>query len=84
MVDEDRELLKIRREMSGLKRIEESSPSVPIHNKRLLELEKFVDEMDTPSILYGSRVVRYEYDDIPIGSILYSSVYSHKQMTLRN
>ena len=88
MMDEDRFLLQVRREMCQLRRNDENVDStVSIKNKQLLKLEKEVAEIEIeqPSVLYNSGVTRYDYDDIPIGSILHSLVfYTNKQSTLRN
>ena len=88
MTDEDRFLLQVRREMCQLRRNDENVDStVSIKNKQLLKLEKEISEMEIeqPSVLYNSGVTRYDYDDIPIGSILHSFVfYTNKQLTLRN
>ena len=88
MTDEDRFLLQVRKEMCQLKRNDENVDStVSIKNKQLLKLEKEISEMEIeqPSVLYNSGVTRYDYDDIPIGSILHSFVfYTNKQLTLRN
>ena len=78
MMDEDRFLLQVRREMCQLRRNDENVDStVSIKNKQLLKLEKEVAEIEIeqPSVLYNSGVTRYDYDDIPIGSILHSFVF---------
>ena len=88
MIEEDVQLLALRKEMSALMRREDEcvQTTSPIQSERLIELEKAVKAMEEqrPSVLVHSHVVRYEYDDIPIGSILFCSVFSNKQFTLRN
>ena len=88
MIEEDVQLLTLRKEMSALMKKENdySQPSDLIKNERLIELEKAVKAMEEqrPSMLCHSSVIRYDYDDIPIGSILFWIVFKNKQSTLRN
>ena len=75
MVDEDVKLLTLRREMCALMKspsANSSATAVSLDNPAIAEFEEKLNQItqNRPSMLFNSSVIRYEYDDVPIGSIL--------------
>lgn len=74
MSEADKQLFATRKEMGLLMKQHDEPPKpISVQNARLQELEEQVEKMEKkqPSMLCQSDVLRYEYDDVPIGSILF-------------
>ena len=82
MVEEDVKLLALRREMCTLMKSANSNANgnansnansnISLNNPAIAEYEEKLNQItqNRPSMLFNSSVIRYEYEDVPIGSIL--------------